>query len=160
MNQRENLQGAILKRKAQIAEITHTLNQPLTGIDPVLGLPCRVSTSGRQRLREKMLHQELIVADLEAQLSRMDHPSKAEATPPIEVLRDPKTMGRNIEKYMHEAKWTRGQLAADAGFDEKSVRAHLSGTRIMRPSTEEIYEEVFLRRLKRKVSLRNYTPPT
>jgi hypothetical protein len=70
-------------------------------------------------------------------------------------------IGANLKKYIEDAQMTRDQLAAQAvGGDTKALREHISGRRKMRPRQEQDYETVLSKRCGRKVSLRNYTPPS
>jgi predicted RNase H-like nuclease (RuvC/YqgF family) len=72
----------------------------------------------------------------------------------IDDLEQALAVGRNLEKFMQEARFTQSRLAAEAtNGDTKALRAHIRGTRRMRPDTQQIYERVLSKKLGRDISL-------
>jgi hypothetical protein len=99
VNQQANLRGAIDKNKAHLIELTQALAQPLERPGQY-GRPIRMSQRGRLRLREQQVHVERVIAELEAELLRINQlqAQRKPATP------DYKLMGKHPEKYLRGTK--------------------------------------------------------
>jgi DNA invertase Pin-like site-specific DNA recombinase len=152
VNQQQNCQGAIDKYKARIAEIAHALAQPLAGVDH-LGRPYRASASSRLREREKQLHLERMVADLEAQLSRMNQPERTEAAseagarlgnrkePRSLALKNAQRAVKDSVKYptmTAEEVMAKLHLSKSAVYEHPKLERAPTGTRSVRYTTKSV----------------------
>jgi hypothetical protein len=79
-------------------------------------------------------------------------PTPAPAAPPEE------TIAAQLQRLRLECKWTIEKLAAKTGFDETTVKRHLSGRASPRLGNLTLYERAFAKALKREVVI-NKTPP-
>jgi len=68
------------------------------------------------------------------------------------------TIAKQIQKLRLECNWTIEKLAAKTGFDEKTVKRHLSGRMMPRLGNLTVYEQAFSKALNRQVVIEK-TPP-
>jgi hypothetical protein len=68
------------------------------------------------------------------------------------------TIEEQIQTLRDECKWTIEILASKTGFDEKTVKRHLSGRAMPHLRNLSVYQRVFSKALKREVVIKK-TPP-
>lgn len=87
--------------------------------------------------------------------------SLIEKQPRLPVAPDPPpppTLGEQIQNLRLECNWTIEVLARKTGFDEKTVKRHLSGSAMPRLGNLAIYQQAFSKALNRQILIEK-TPP-
>ena len=87
--------------------------------------------------------------------SRSSHASPEPVTPPIPPG---ETIAAQLQRLRLECNWTIEKLAAKTGFDETTVKRHLSGRVIPRLGNLTTYQQAFSKALKHEVVIEK-TPP-
>ena len=83
-----------------------------------------------------------------------EHSELIPTQPPVPI----ETIAAQIQRLRMECNWTIEMLTSNTGFDEKTVKRHLSGRSIPHLRNVTVYQRVFSKALKREVVI-NKMPP-
>ena len=92
------------------------------------------------------------VPEPDTKLSDQPEPIPVPVSPPVE------TIAAQLQRLRMECNWTIEKLAAKTGFDEKTVKRHLSGRVSPRLGNLTIYQQAFSKALKREVVIEKMPP--
>ena len=101
----------------------------------------------------KIMESEAIQREFDGSPIEKHHPRPIASDPPA-----PPTLAEQIQNLRLECNWTIEVLARKTGFDEKTVKRHLSGSALPRLGNLAIYQQAFSKALSRQILIEK-TPP-